>query len=134
MSIEEICRKYSITNYTINDDGSIDVDGNVFINGFDMYELPLKFNNVTGGFNCNDNNLTTLKGCPKSVGDFFLCSENNLTNLKYSPKSVVVFQCDYNKLTSLKEGPELVRDSYHCDENNLTDLKGSPEYISRHFK
>ena len=27
--IESICKKYNITNYTINVDGSIDVNGNV---------------------------------------------------------------------------------------------------------
>ena len=27
--IDEICRKYNIINYTINSDGTIDVDGNV---------------------------------------------------------------------------------------------------------
>ena len=31
MSIDEICKKYGIENYTINDDGSIDVDGDVLI-------------------------------------------------------------------------------------------------------
>ena len=29
MSIEEICKKFGIENYTINEDGSVDVDGNV---------------------------------------------------------------------------------------------------------
>ena len=29
--IEEICKKYKITNYTINDDGLIDVDGGVHL-------------------------------------------------------------------------------------------------------
>ena len=31
MSIQEICKKYGISNYTINDDKSIDVDGSVEI-------------------------------------------------------------------------------------------------------
>ena len=33
MSIEEICEKYGIENYTINDDGSIDVDDHVSFPG-----------------------------------------------------------------------------------------------------
>lgn len=28
--IHSICKKYGIKNYSINEDGSIDVDGNVF--------------------------------------------------------------------------------------------------------
>jgi len=37
MTIDEICRKYDIRNYTINDDGTIDVDGYV-----DLYKLGLE--------------------------------------------------------------------------------------------
>jgi hypothetical protein len=30
-NIDSICKKYDIKNYTINDDGSIDVDENVYL-------------------------------------------------------------------------------------------------------
>ena len=30
-SIDFICRKYNIKNYTINEDGSIDLDGNFYL-------------------------------------------------------------------------------------------------------
>ena len=50
MTIEEICKKYGIENYTIMDDGSIDVDGDVYINDEGLTELPLTFNKVTGSF------------------------------------------------------------------------------------
>ena len=80
MSIEEICRKYNITDYTINSDGSIDVnDHGVFFNGYGLNELPLKFNRVSGKFDCSHNNLTSLEGCPKYVGGSFFCNNNKLT-------------------------------------------------------
>ena len=81
MSIEEICKKYKIIDYTIMDDGSIDVDGYVDLYGNGLTELPLTFNKVTGTFNCGDNKLTTLKGSPKSVGGIFNCDDNKLTSL-----------------------------------------------------
>ena len=124
MSIEEICDKNGIENYTINDDGSIDVDGNVFMNGFDMYELPLKFNNVTGGFNCNDNNLTTLKGCPEKVGSEFHAGSNKLTEVDFCPKEcrVVSFSTNYD-LVSIKKFPEkCIRVDFSW--TNLLSLKG----------
>jgi len=58
--IHEICKKYGIKNYTINDDGSIDVDGNVNLSYRKLTKLPLKFNNVSGNFLCYNNQLTTL--------------------------------------------------------------------------
>ena len=78
--ISLICEKYKITNYTINPDGSIDVLGDVYLCGKNLTELPLRFNKVTGCFDCGDNKLTTLKGSPKWVGGYFNCSSNQLTN------------------------------------------------------
>ena len=99
--ISLICEKYGIKNYTINDDGSIDVNGDVYLSFKDLTELPLTFNKVTGWFDCSYNNLTTLKGCPRWVGSSFICSYNNLTSLEFSPDYVGSnFWCQYNKLTN----------------------------------
>jgi len=73
MNIEEICKKYWIANYTINSDGYINVDGNVWLDNKNLTKLPLKFNNVTGSFNCLGNKLTSLIGCPNYVGGNFYC-------------------------------------------------------------
>ena len=135
MSIEEICKKYGIKNYTINDDGSIDVGGDVYLQAYHIKELPLTFNKVTGSFNCSRNSLTTLKGSPKSVGGRFDCGYNHiLPDLKGSPDSVGgSFDCDGNNLTSLEGSPESVGGHFNCQFNNLTDLKGSPKSIGGGF-
>ena len=86
--ISLICKKYGIENYTINDDGSIDVNGDVSLSYDGLTELPLRFNRVTGSFSCFDNKLTTLKGCPRWVGDWFSCGSNKLTSLEFSPEYV----------------------------------------------
>ncbi len=99
-SINELCKQYNIKNYTINPDGSIDVNGNVDLRGCDLTELPLVFNKVSGYFNCGTNELTTLKGCPRYVGDYFGCNKNQLTSLEFSPDYVGgSFFCINNKLT-----------------------------------
>jgi hypothetical protein len=99
--ISLICKQYSIENYTINSDGSIDVDGRVDLYKKGLTELPLRFNKVTGYFLCDDNNLTTLKGCPRWIGGNFICSYNQLTSLEFSPDYVGGgFWCQYNNLTN----------------------------------
>jgi hypothetical protein len=98
--ISLICKKYGIENYTINPDGSTDVDGNVDLSFKDLTELPLTFNRITGNFNCGYNRLTSLKGSPRWVGCHFTCSNNPLTSLEFSPDYVGgYFNCDDNKLT-----------------------------------
>ena len=99
-SIHDICKQYGITNYTINDDGSIDIDGNVDLWNRGLTELPVTFNKVTGYFHCGNNNLTSLKGSPRWVGVSFYCNNNQLTSLEFSPDYVGgYFSCRYNKLT-----------------------------------
>ena len=53
--IHRICKEYGIKNYTINSDGSIDVDGNVDITLCYLRSIPVKFNKVTGYFSCSNN-------------------------------------------------------------------------------
>lgn len=98
--IIKICEKYDIKNYTINDDGSIDVAGDVDLSFKNLTELPLRFNKVTGNFHCGYNNLTSLKGSPRWIGGNFTCNYNQLTNLEFSPDYVGGgFSCKLNKLT-----------------------------------
>ena len=86
--IQSVCQKYGIRNYTINDDGSIDVNGDVDLYYTQLTKLPLKFGFVSGYFDCSDNNLTTLEGGPRQVGGYFNCSENQLTTLEGGPREV----------------------------------------------
>ena len=74
----DICKKYYIRNYTINPDGSIDVSGDVELGALNLDKIPLKFNIVSGYFNISNNNLSSLEGCPKYVGNSFHCSYNKI--------------------------------------------------------
>jgi len=87
-NIDSICEKYNIVNYTINSDGSIDVDGDVEIIGESLTLLPLNFNKVSGNFNCSINDLISLKGCPKYIDGNFYCYCNQLTTFEYFPISI----------------------------------------------
>ena len=134
-NIEEICEKYKIENYTINDDGSIDVDGSVILSQFELTELPLLFNKVTGSFDCSINNLTRLKGCPRWVGGNFGCMYNNLTSLEFSPDYVGgYFSCRDNDLTDLIGSPKEVGGDFNCINNRkLNNPKGCTEKIGGLF-
>jgi len=120
--IHEICREYGINNYTINSDGSIDVDGNVYLSNMGLTKLPLKFNLVSGYFDCGNNRLTTLEGSPKSVVHFN-CSYNNLTTLEGSPKSVGGdFGCNDNNILSFEGAPNHVGGGFYCGYNPIFNI------------
>ena len=121
--IHNICEKYDIRNYTINPDGSIDVEGSVYLFNMNLDKLPLKFNKVGGYFGCSNNNLTSLEGCPKEVGDIFYCSSNKLTSLKGGPEKVYdMFYCGGNPLESL-DGYNGNYDMLDCDNKDGLILK-----------
>jgi hypothetical protein len=131
--IHSICKKYHITDYTINDDGSIDVYGDVHLSNRRLTKLPLKFKNVHGDFHCDYNQLTSLEGSPESV-EYFYCYNNQLTSLEGAPRSVSGdFYCSNNQLTSLEGAPSHVGGGFYCYNNQLTSLEGSPQSVDGDF-
>ena len=74
--------------------------------------LDLSDVEVRGAFNCSNNNLTSLEGCPHTVGHF---------------------DCQGNNLTSLEGAPHTVGGYFSCEENPLKSLKGIPKYIGANF-
>jgi hypothetical protein len=132
--IDAICKKYGIENYTINPDGTIDVDADVDLPSQQFKVLPLKFGKVTGYFDCSNNQLITLEGAPEKVDRSFYCNDNHLTTLEGSPKEVGRdFYCSSNQLTTLEGSPKEVGRDFYCSSNQLTTLEGSPKEISGGF-
>ena len=131
--IAKICEKYRIRNWSINKDGLVDVNDDVYLGFKGLTELPIKFGIVSGYFYCYRNNLTTLKGAPQSVGDGFSCSDNNLTTLEGAPESVGSFSCSNNNLTTLEGAPESGGVGFYCHHNSLTTLEGAPESVDGYF-
>ncbi len=131
MSDQEIhrtCKEYYIEGYDINPDGSISVDGDVRLSGRSLKRIPLVFKEVSGSFDCYDNQLTSLKDCPERVGGGFYCYYNKLSSLEGCPEKVGgSLNCGYNQLTSLEGCPEKVGDNFYCYNNQLTSLKDCPD-------
>ena len=86
-----------------------------------LTKLPdLKDVIVTGNFYCDRNNLTSLEGASKFVGDHFYCDRNNLTSLEGAPKYVGGnFNCSNNNLTSLEGAPKFVGGDFICANNKV---------------
>ena len=113
-SIEYICDKLWITDYTINEDELIDVNETVNqIMGNKFKKIPLKFNKVHGDFIMYNTLISSLEGSPKYIsGDF---------------------KIDYNELTSLKDSPEYVGGDFICNNNNIKTLLGLKTEIGGKF-
>jgi len=128
--IDSICREYYIKNYSINSDGTVDVDGDVYLSSKGLTKLPLKFGKVGDYFDCSNNQLTTLEGCPQSVGGSFNSASNKLTTLEGGPQSVGShFNCTYNRLISLEGCPQSIGGYFSFQDNRLKDLYGFSEFF-----
>jgi len=124
----EVCEDYEIENYTINDDLSIDVDDFVDLSQTGLEYIPLRFNYVSGGFDCNGNRLVSLEGCPQTVDGYFGCYNNKLKSLKGCPQTVGAdFDCHNNELKTLEGAPQTVGGGFYCFNNKLKDLEYFPE-------
>jgi hypothetical protein len=126
--IHRICKGYGIENYTINDDLSIDVDGDVELTNISLNEIPLNFGRVSGCFYTTCNKLKSLKFVPKYVNGDFGCSDNDLSSLYNSPQFVGGdFYCRSNNLTSLEGLPKYIIGYINCNDNKIWSFKGIPD-------
>ena len=129
--IDSICKKFGIKNYIINEDSTIDVDGDVDLDRNRLTKLPLKFRKVSGDFSCYINQLKSLEGSPLSVGGDFSCYINQLKSLSGAPLSVGGgFNCRFNQLKSLSGAPLSVGGNFSCSYNQLKSLDGISGKIS----
>lgn len=86
--IKKWLNKYGIKKSVINDDLTVDVNGNVILCHQKITEFPFKFGVISGDFNCRDNKLESLKNSPNQVNGSFNCSENKLTSLDCCPEKI----------------------------------------------
>ena len=119
--IEAWCEEMKIENYTINDKGEIDVNGNIWTLKYkDFKELPYKFGKVNGSFDLSGNpNLISLKNCPDRVEGYFSCAYcPQLNSLKGSPNKVnLYFKCSgCPQLDSLDGCPTHVGWNFECSK------------------
>ena len=121
--IDKICKKYNIENYTINPDGSIDVNDVVNLWNIGLTKLPLKFNKINGNFSCSYNKLATLEGSPKEVNSDFRCYNNKLTSFEFAPKIIRgSFYCYNNNIKSFEYFPSYVKDGFYCWNNPIFEV------------
>ena len=107
--------KYILGRWSVNGEGLVDVQG-----GFYCYRQGLedfrgiRFGKVSGSFYCRSNQLKTLEGSPRVVGESFWCDGNQLRTLEGSPREV--------------------GGDFHCHGNPFISLEGAPEVIEGHFR
>ncbi len=119
---------FKISKYTVNDDGSLNVFGNVDLNGVKMHYLPFDFHYVGGYLDISYSKLESLRGIPEYMSGSFYSNSTNLKSLEGSPKYVGgEYDCGHNKLESLEGSPKYVGDRFSCNGcPTLEDLKYSP--------
>jgi len=104
--IKDWLDEMSVKNYKINDDLSIDLYQNPYLDHTFLNIFPdyIQFNNVFASFFCGENELVSLRGCPLYVKGNFSCSHNYLKTLEFCPKKVDgVFWCNDNASKFTKE-------------------------------
>jgi len=112
----------------------VNVHGPVDLSLQKLTHIPVKFNEISGYFCCNDNQLTDLSFAPVKVEDMFNCCNNLLTTLIGSPHTVKGdFLCWSNRLISLEGAPNCVGFDFYCNDNHLTNLQFGPKSVGCHF-
>ena len=111
------------------------IEGDLDLSNLNLTELPdLSRVEVKGNFCCQFNQLTSLKGAPRKVGEGFYCGDNLLNSLQGAPEEIGnSFECMNNELTSLDGSPKRVGGCFICDFNKLSSMQGIPDMVGGLF-
>lgn len=115
--------------------GLVNVQGSFDCPGRGLKSLKgLRFGRVTGTFRVPHNRLTSLAGCPHTVGKNFECEGNEITSLEGGPQQVGdYYDCSANRLKSLQGAPVKAGGHFDCSRNELSSLEGAPQEVSWSF-
>jgi len=131
---ENFLNKYTKGTWSFNPTtGEVDVDGDFNCSVSRLQSFGgIKFGEISGSFKCVRNSITSLEGCPHTVGADFECGVNPIKSLKGGPKTVGgTFSCqNSSSLTSVSGAPETVGRSFLCLLNSVKSLEGLPENMS----
>ena len=134
LTLDKELKEFNITKYSLNEDGSIDCDQHVDLFNRDLDEIPFNFNRINGNFNISQNDLPSLKNCPKYIDGWFTCHFNRLSSLEFGPEYVGEnYYCYNNKLTTLKGCVDEVYGYFDCSNNLLTSLEFCPMQVEGEF-
>ncbi len=126
--IQFICEHYGIENYTINENLTVDINGDFIFNHI-VTKLPIKLNKVSGNIYINNCGLTTLEGLPEYINDIELTG-NRLTNLIGFPKHCNGnIDLSNNQLTSLEGIPKGINGNLTLYKNKLTNTDYFPDVV-----
>lgn len=113
----EWCEQHLPTGrWKVNEEGLVDVEGNVDFGYQKFKRLPVAFGRVSGCFDlecCKQ--LLTLEGSPREVGGYFDCQ-------------------GCTSLQSLKGAPQIVKQWFNCEGcTGLQSLEGAPQSMGGWF-
>jgi len=123
-------------NFALSHTNRINAYDTIVLSGANLNEFPeyIKFNSIRGGFHCNNNNLTSLKGSPVKVSGSFMCSHNKLQNLIGGPREVEgAYAASNNDLNSLEGIALEIGEAIYLNDNNLRSLKYIPNSVGEFY-
>ena len=119
--------KHNVKNYDIKKDGRVDVLGSVRLFNKKLKEISIQFGEIKGDFDCSNNELILLKGCPQKVSGYFDCSNNKLTSLEGCPEEVgILFDCCENPTLKSLKGIKKIQCQIYSDffKGKIDNYKG----------
>lgn len=125
--IENLLLDYGVQNYVINNDFTVDIDGDLVLwpdgKPFTMDWLEyFNFGMVNGDVHGEFNALITLEGLPNWVSGDYYINNNHLTSLKYLPKYIGGdLYIHHNKLEELDLGDTYIGGEIYAWANPKLD-------------
>lgn len=125
--IEHWLYEQNIANFTINEDGTVDVAGDVILKSYKGSTLPVQFGIVHDGFSIQDSNLTSFVGAPRSVGKWFNGVNTKVSSIagmpSYIGQGLGIWNTRIHSLSGIHKVVRVCKGHFSCNKN-VTHILG----------
>lgn len=128
-NIKEVLDQYNVVDYTINNDGSVNLTKDITFFKKNLDKIPFKISIAPRVLDFSFNNITSLEGSPKECNVVFYAM-NNISDLTGVPVVSKLLSLSNNKLEKLNFPKGFKTDELLLNHNNIYELTGIPSDFS----
>lgn len=124
-NIEEVLDQYNVVDYSINNDGSVNLTKDITFFKKNLDKIPFSVSKAPRILDYSFNNISSLEGSPEECDTIFYAM-NNISDLKGITITSRLLSLSNNKIEKLNFPKGFKTDELLLNHNNIYELTGIP--------
>tara|TARA_Y100000389_G_scaffold127220_1_gene124559 strand:- start:1053 stop:1643 length:591 start_codon:yes stop_codon:yes gene_type:complete len=124
-NIEEVLDQYNVVDYSINNDGSVNLTKDITFFKKNLDKIPFNISKAPRVLDFSFNNISSLEGSPEECDTIFYAM-NNISDLTGVTITSRLLSLSNNKIEKINFPKEFKTNELLLNHNNIYELTGIP--------